>query len=101
MLGVITMSKQRTSDGSSPKVYDTEKIIDIHSTEWDPSLDSKKVREVKSYTPHAISSNNSSDAGAKNENKPYDSWGIPTLAKFAHVDEHKDVDVYDYRGKLD
>lgn len=94
------MSKQRTPDGPAPEVYDTEKIIDIHSTEWDPSLDSKKVRQVKSYNPHAIPANNSSDAGAKNENKPNDTWGIPTLAKFSHADENKATDVYDYHGKL-
>lgn len=94
------MSRQRTPDGPAPKVYDTEKIIDIHSTEWDPSLDSKKVHEVKNYTTNSHFTSNYSDAGAKNENKPNASWGIPTLAKFAHADEHKDVDVYDYHGKL-
>jgi hypothetical protein len=47
------------------------------------------------------STNSFSDAGAKNENKPDATWGIPTLAKFSHADSHKDVDVYDYRGKLD
>jgi hypothetical protein len=95
------MSEQRTPDGPAPKVYDTEKIIDIHSPEWDPSLDSRKVREAKSYVPHMNSTNSFSDAGAKNENKPDATWGIPTLAKFSHADSHKDVDVYDYRGKLD
>ncbi|MDR3596273.1 hypothetical protein [Clostridium sp.] len=94
------MSKQRTPDGPAPKVYDTEKIIDIHSPEWDPSLDSKKVREVKSYIPHTSSTHNSSDAGAKNENNPNDTWGIPTLAKSSDSDKNKCVDIYDYRGKL-
>jgi hypothetical protein len=101
MLGVINVNKEKTPVADVPKIYDTEKIIDIHSTECDPSLDSKKVRQVKSYAPHAVPGNTSSDAGAKNENKPDASWGIPTLAKFSHVKENKNVDVYDYHGKLD
>ena len=95
------MSRRRTSDGPSPKFYDTEKIIDIHSEESDPSLDSKKVREVKSYVPHSKSMFSSSDAIAKNEDNSNPTWGIPTIAKFSHADTKKDVDVYDYRGKLD
>lgn len=100
MLGVITVSKQETSDGSAPKIYDTEKIIDIHSQESDPSFDSKKVREVKSYVPHSKSTFSSNDTLAQNENNSNPTWGIPTLAKFAHSDTKKDVDVYDVRGKL-
>lgn len=95
------MSKQRTPDGPAPKVYDTEKIIDIHSLESDPSFDSKKVREVKSYVPHSTSTFSSNDTTAQNENDSNPTWGIPTLAKFAHADKKKDVDVYDVRGKLD
>lgn len=95
------MSRQRTPDGPDPKVYDTEKIIDIHSPECDPSLDSKKVREVKSYIPQLKHTHSSSDEGAKNENNSDSTTeGIPTLAKFSHSDKNKDVDVYDYRGKL-
>jgi hypothetical protein len=101
MLGVITMSKQRTPDGPAPEVYDTEKIIDVHSLEADPSFDSKKVREVKSYVPHSKSTFRSNDTIAQNENNSNPTWGIPTLAKFAHADTKKDVDVYDYRGKID
>lgn len=101
MLGVITLSKQRTPDGPAPEVYDTEKIIDIHSSEADPSFDSKKVREVKSYVPHSNSTFSSSDANTQNENDSNPTWGIPTLAKFSHADKKKNVDVYDYRGKLD
>lgn len=102
MLGVISMSKQRTPDGPNPKLYDSEKIIDIHPSELesDPTLDSKKVREVKSYTPHLKYTNNSNDKDIKNENNSDPSWGIPTLAKFAHADKNEDVNVYDYRGKL-
>ncbi|BCZ47804.1 hypothetical protein psyc5s11_38710 [Clostridium gelidum] len=95
------MSKQRTPDGPAPKVYDTEKIIDIHSLESDPSFDSKKVREVKSYVAHSKSTFSSNDTIAQNENSSNPTWGIPTLAKFAHANTKKDVDVYDVRGKLD
>lgn|GEM_PF-5886238 len=62
------MSKQRTPDGPAPKVYDTEKIFDIHSLEADPSFDSKKVREVKSYVPHLKSTFSSNDTITQNEN---------------------------------
>ena len=101
MLGVITVSKQRTPDGPAPKVYDTEKIIDIHSMESDPSFDSKKVREVKSYVPHSKSTFTSNNTITQNNNDSNPTWGIPTLAKFSDADTKKDVDVYDYRGKLD
>jgi len=95
------MSNQRTPDDPALEVYDTEKIIDIHSLEADPSFDSKKVREVKSYVPHSKSTFSSNDTISQNENNSNPTWGIPTLAKFAHADTKKDVDVYDYRGKID
>lgn len=89
------MSKQNTPDGPSPKIYDTEKIIDIHSSESDPTLDSKKVREINSHMSPSKYSKTSTD-----EKHSDLTSGLPTLAKFSDSDKNKDVDIYDYRGKL-
>ena len=51
--------------------------------------------------PHSKSTFSSNDTIAQNENNSNPSWGIPTLAKFAHADKKKEIDVYDVRGKLD
>ena len=51
--------------------------------------------------PHSKSTFSSNDTIAQNENNSNPTLGILTLAKFAHADTKKDVDVYDVRGKLD
>lgn len=95
------MSKQETNDGPAPKVYDTEKIIDIHSSESDPSLDSKKVRQAKSYTPHLKYTNNSTNIDTCNKNNSDSSDIMSNFAKNSQSNKGKDVDVYDSRGHLD
>lgn len=94
------MSKQLTPDGSAPKVYDTEKIIDIHSLESDPSFDSKKVRQVKSYTPHLKYTNNSNYISDKNDSNITNSKRKYTLENPTEQNANDDIDLYDYRGKL-
>ncbi|OPJ65439.1 hypothetical protein [Clostridium chromiireducens] len=52
------MAKEKITEGPIPEVYDIEKIIDIHSSEADPSFDSKKVQEATGKSPHPEDSQN-------------------------------------------
>lgn len=72
------MSKQNTADDPSSKVYDTEKIIDFHSSEFDPSFESEKVRQVNSHlSPSKYIKN------LNNENHLNSTWELPTLAGYS------------------
>lgn len=55
------MSRGKKSDNVTPNIYDTEKLIDIHSSEADPSFDAKKVREVTKSVTRSKDPYNSSD----------------------------------------
>ncbi|EHI99838.1 hypothetical protein CDLVIII_3265 [Clostridium sp. DL-VIII] len=89
------MSKQNTPDGPSPKIYDTEKIIDIHSSEFDPSFNSKKVRQVNSHlspSKYTKNSNNKNNLNSTSE--------LSTFAGYSDSNKNKKTNVYDYHGKL-
>ncbi|EKQ57463.1 MULTISPECIES: hypothetical protein [unclassified Clostridium] len=60
------MGKEKITEGPIPEVYDTEKMIDIHSYEDDPSLDSEKIRYVKSHEPRSKYTHGSNDINPNN-----------------------------------
>lgn len=47
------MSKEKLPNSRIPDIYDVEKIIDIHSSDADPSFDAKKVREATKKSSHS------------------------------------------------
>ncbi len=89
------MSKQNTPDGPSPKIYDTEKIIDIHSSEFDPSFNSEKVRLVNSHLSPSKYTNS-----LNNKNSLNSTYDLSTLAGYSDSNKNKKTNVYDYHGKL-
>lgn len=92
------MSKQNTPDGPSPKIYDTEKIIDIHSSEFDPSFNSKKVRQVNSHlSPSKYTKNSNNNNNKNNLNSTSE---LSTFAGYSDSNKNKKTNVYDYHGKL-
>lgn len=68
------MDKEKLFDSPIPEVYDTEKIIDIHSPEADPSFDAKKVREATKGNPHSKDPLNSAS-----KNNSTRTEGVPIL----------------------
>jgi hypothetical protein len=99
MLGVIAVSKEKVSNDKTPSVYDTEKIIDIHSSEWDPSLDSKKVRDVNSYVSRSKYTHGSNDINPVNKNSSDTTERIPSSVRYSDSDIYKDDDEFDYQGE--
>lgn len=100
MLGVISMRKGKTLDDQTPSVYDTEKIIDIHSSEDDPSLDSEKVRYANSHASRSKYTHGSSDVSPVNTKNPDSTERIPTSVRYSDSDIHKDDDEFDYQGEI-
>lgn len=94
------MTKVKISNDKTPNVYDVEKIIDIHSSEADPSLDSKKVREVNSHVSRSKYTHSSSDISPVNKKGSDTTERIPSLVKYSDSDINKDDDEFDYQGKI-
>lgn len=73
------MDKEKLFDSPIPEVYDTEKIIDIHSSEADPSLDAKKVREATKGEPRSKAPLNAASKNYSSKNRSNRTEGVPTL----------------------
>lgn len=73
------MDKEKLFDSPIPEVYDTEKIIDIHSSEADPSFDAEKVREATKRGPRSKNTPNSDSKTSNNKNNSARTEGVPIL----------------------
>lgn len=73
------MDKEKLFDSPIPEVYDTEKIIDIHSPEADPSFDAKKVREATKGNPRSKDPLNSASKNSSGKNNSTRTEGVPIL----------------------
>lgn len=100
MLGVIPVSKEKIYNNVIPNIYDVEKIIDIHSSEADPSLDSKKVRAAKSHVSRSKYTYNSSDISPVNKSNFDSTERIPSSVKYSDSDINKDDSEFDYQGEI-
>jgi len=73
------VDKEKLFDSPIPEVYDTEKIIDIHSSEADPSFDAEKVSEATKGEPHSKAPLNAASKNSSSKNRSNRTEGVPAL----------------------
>jgi hypothetical protein len=96
------MSREKTYEKQAPNVYDVEKIIDIHSSEADPSFDAEKVREATSRSTSRSKGiyHNSTDISPINKDKPDSTERIPSQIRYSYSDMNKDDGESHYKGEI-
>lgn len=96
------MSREKTYERPTPNVYDLEKIIDIHSSEADPSFDDKKVREATSRSSSRSKGiyHNSTDISPINKDNSDSTERIPSLIRYSYSEMNKNNGESNYKGEI-
>lgn len=96
MLGVITISKEKTPYNPTPGDYDVEKLTDIHSPESEPSSYARNIHEKTNFNSPQNINNSSESINIKNNVDTTER--IPTLSKYSNM--NKDDGEFEYKGEI-